>query len=391
MTTLIKTKLGSSTMLKPAKNFFYKDPVSDSLSMVQNYLDKDRGMFFYFRTSCIRMQERFSQLIDHSEMPIVFLHGNPHLENFVKTDKGAAMIDFDRSRYGVYAWDIVRLLASISLRKEKSGAAKKFLPEIVVDYFYEGYLRSFNHADLNYKQPTHLATVRPLEWQKTVNGYLKNGGNWAKKLHDNVISTTHEWVQGVLTSYLESREELWLLEDYFVEKAAQAEGTMQNKRLLILLAPKIKDSGDKILLDIKTVYQDTDTEFYYNTYPHHGIRMIKAAEIYAPHIEDRLGYATYNGEQYWGRAIPSFSYKIKNRLDTTQMLDLAYCVGTQLGQAHRKSIKPEEVAKLNEHLAKNYKNFLKIAQQLSDEIVQAHGFYLETLKKAKTLKDLLKG
>lgn len=376
-------------MLKPVKNFFSKDPTTDTLVMIQNYLEKDRGVFFYFRTMCIRMQERFAQIFDHSDIPKVFLHGNPHLENYVKTEKAAAMVDFDRSRLGPYAWDIVRLLSSIAMRKRKS-TNKDFLPNIVLDYFYEGYIRSFNHSSLEFKQLSGLHQIRPQSWEKTTNDYLKSDNKWAKKLKEHPLATDDVMLMGVLNSYLESRNELELLNDYKVEKAGKAEGTLQNKRMLLVLAPKEqKSKKDRILLDIKSVYKDPDNEWYHNPYPHHGLRMIKAAELYAPEVEERVGYATYGGEQFWGREVPSFSYKIKNRLDVTGQLDLAYSVGTQLGQAHRNSILADDAEKLFEHLQRHYKTFVKLAEQLSTEIGQAYAYYIQTLKKNKDLMKAL--
>jgi len=371
-------------MIKSSHNFFSKDPSTDTVVMIQNYLNKDRGLFFYFRTLCIRMQERFAQLFDHSDIPTVFLHGNPHLENYVKTEKGAAMVDFDRSRLGPYAWDLVRLLASISMRKQ--GEGKKFLPEIVVDYLYEGYRRGFGSSELGYKEISELAKVRPRPWQQSVNEYLKSDTKWARKIKEHPLSAEDPFVLGVLDSYLESRGEQELLERYQIESVGKAEGTLQNKRILLVMAPKDKKNRlDRILLDIKSVYKDPDNEWYRNPYDHHGLRMIKAAELYAPGIEERVGYATHNNEQYWGRAVPCFSHKIKTRLDLPLQLDLAYSVGTQLGQAHRKSVSDEQVEALPAHLDRHYKTFVKLAEQLSREVVDAHRLYIDALKRNKTL------
>jgi hypothetical protein len=56
-------------------------------------------------------------------------------------------------------------------------------------------------------------------------------------------------------------------------------------------------------------------------------------------------------------------------------IDIAYSVGTQLGKAHRNSIREAEPAVLLEHFEKNYKAFIKLAEQLSKEIVDAHKHY----------------
>ena len=317
----------------------------------------------------------------------MFLHGNPHLDNYVKTDKGAAMIDFDRSRMGPYAWDLVRLLASIGLKKVKSN---KFLSDIVSDYLLEGYIRSFNAENLPFKSPSVLDKVQPQKWQKSINDYLKSNNGWAKKLKENSISTDDLVLNGVLQSYLASRNESDLLNDYFIDKAALAYGTLQKKRYLVLLSPRKEKNGEKILLDLKSVYQDPDNEWYYNPFGHHGLRMIKAAEIYAPNIEERLGYATFNEEQYWGRAIPAFAYKIKSKLPETLQLDLAYSVGTQLGQAHRKSLVDSSPEELYNHLIKHYRQYVIISEVLAKEIEVAYQDYLGKLKKRPKKKLIFK-
>ena len=43
--------------------------------------------------------------------------------------------------------------------------------------------------------------------------------------------------------------------------------------------------------------------------------MIEASKIFADGMEERLGYCTHQGKQYWGRQIPSFSVKVKKFLE----------------------------------------------------------------------------
>jgi Uncharacterized protein conserved in bacteria (DUF2252) len=348
---------------------FFKKPQEDQLLNILNYQDNERGAFFYFRSMSIRMQGRFAELIDHKDMPKVFLHGNPHIENFVVTDKGAAMVDFDRSRVGPYAWDIVRFLSSIALKNKNKKVRNRFLSDIVLEYFIEGYLRGLYIPDLPFKQVSSLLYFMPKMWSKTTNEYIKNKGKWYLKMRENPLLPENEMLVAVIKGYLESREEMSLLDTHFIEEAGQAMGSFGNRRLLAVLAPNNPEE-DRIFLDLKTVYQDPDTEFYHNP------------EVYAPSIELRMSYTTYNGVEFWGRQIPSFSIKLKDKMDTIQQLDLAYSVGTQLGQAHRKTLQngatPEQ---LDQHLRANYGNFVKIAEQMNLEVVKSHKLYLTELKK----------
>jgi hypothetical protein len=47
------------------------------------------------------MQAKMPKLLDLSKIPVTFIHGNPHLDNYVRTARGSAMMDFDRSRMGL--------------------------------------------------------------------------------------------------------------------------------------------------------------------------------------------------------------------------------------------------------------------------------------------------
>ena len=47
------------------------------------------------------MQVRFAELVDHRKIPQILIHGNPHVANYCKTERGAAMVDFDRSNWSL--------------------------------------------------------------------------------------------------------------------------------------------------------------------------------------------------------------------------------------------------------------------------------------------------
>lgn len=363
---------------------FFKKPHEDQLLNILNYQDEQRGAFFYFRSMSMRMQARFAELIPQADMPQVFLHGNPHIENFVVTDNGAAMVDFDRSRIGPYAWDIVRFISSVALKNKNKKVSNRFLSDIVLEYFIEGYLRGFYVPELPFKQVSTMLYTTPKMWNKTTNEYIKNKGKWYQKLKENPLPLDNEMANAVLKGYLASRNELHLLDTYLIEEIGQAMGSFGNRRFIILLAPKAEQDKDldRIFLDIKTVYQDPDNEFYYNPYQHHGERMIHASNLYAQGIELRMGFTTYQGVEFWGRQIPCFTIKLRQKLETIHQLDLAYSVGTQIGRAHRLSlVNPKDIEKLHAHLIANYTTFVAIAEQMNIELLEGHKQYLSELKK----------
>jgi hypothetical protein len=364
-------------------NVFYRNPLADSLLTIQNFTNPQRGYFFYFRTLCLRMQTRFSQLMPLEDVPVVFLHGNPHLENFAIVAQGAGLVDFDRARLGPYSWDIVRFLCSLSLKRSKRD--KGFLSDRVLQYFLEGYKRSFSAPELPYKPLSDFLKIKKVNWSLTTTDYLKKNIKWAKKLRQNALPPDDEWVQGVLNAYLTSRNEPQLLQTHYVQEAGQALGSLGNQRVLVVLAPHDQTAHDSVLLDLKTVYQDADTHFFKTPVEHHGERMILASDLYAPRLEEDMGFFTYQEQQYWGRKVPTEAIKLKGWLSEARQTDLAYCVATQLGRAHRLSLKNSLPETLLAHLDANFGQILKVGQQMNEEIMEAHKDYLLRVSQEKNI------
>lgn len=347
-------------------------------SYTEDFQNGEKGYFLFFRKMAMAMQKRFVGLIDHKPMARVLIHGNPHTENYVITKEGAGMVDFDRSRIGAYAWDIVRFLCSLSLKREEEPEGE-FLPPLVLEYFKEGYLRGFFAPSLPFKGFSHTESdkVQYKVWYDSTKEYLAANKKWGKRLRENPLKEKDKTLNKVLRGYLESRYEENLLKQYDVEEAGTAEGTFGNSRYLAVLKHKTNKKADHIFVEVKTVYQDKDTQYYYNPYKHHGLRMIKASNIYAPKLEQRLGYTTYQGVEYWGREIPTANAKIKEKLDTLEQLDIAYSVGTQLGRAHRQTLtdgaKPKH---LEQHFLANYALLCTLGQQLNQEIREFFNRYI---------------
>ena len=361
---------------------YIKTPKKDGEELVRRFLREDRGLFMYFRYMCIRMQAHFKTLIDHNELPKVFMHGNPHTENYVITESGCGMGDFDRSRIGPYAWDITRFLCSLNLKNE-DPESPEFISDVVKEYFQEGYTRGFLSPDIPYKGVSKTADKADFKvWFESTEAYLEANVKWPKKMRQQVLKKKMEKkVKQILHGYLKNRNELDLMDRYFVEETGTATGSFGNRRWLIALAPKKENPDlDKILIEIKEVYQDSDSQHYYNPFKHHGLRMIKASELYAPELEQRLGYTTHDGIEYWGREIPHKNAKIKDQLNEFEQVDIAYSVGTQLGQAHRKSLDTEVSPKyLISHFQNNFNDYLKVGEKMNQQLTNA---YLRYVKKA---------
>lgn len=344
---------------------------------------KREARYLFFRMACPIMQGRLSRFVDLTKVPTTFIHGNPHIDNYVKTLRGSAMLDFDRSRMGPYAWDIIRFLSSLSLRRENPEG---FLDRKVVEYFLDAYIVHFLHPDIPSKQLKLLKGVDPEKWQMTTKDYLRSNRRWAKKMRECALPPDAENVVILLKKFLESRNELSLLNDYEIDEVGHTPGSLGKKHFIYSLLPKNPDSHlDGIILDIKEVYEEKNNKFFYSPCLHHGERMIRASQLFADGMEERLGFCTHQGKQYWGRQVPSFAVKVKKFLDKDEQCDFAYSVGSELGKGHRKGLKDPKAAELLEKdLLQNFDQYYKLSKLFTYEINLA---FEVTLRKMKLLQD----
>ena len=330
-------------------------------------LARKEARYLFFRMAGPIMQAKFHRFVDLSKVPTTFIHGNPHIDNYVKTSRGSAMMDFDRSRLGPYCWDIIRFLSSLSLRRENEGG---FLDHRVVEHIIDAYYTHFLNPEIPHKQLKMLKDVKPDNWEMNTRNYLGANKKWAKKMRDFPINTRCEITTQLLKKFLESRSESALMNEYYIDEVGLTPGSFGKKHYIYSLLPKNPDSrADAILLDIKEVYTEKNNRFFYSPFDHHGLRMIEASKIFADGMEERLGYCTHQGKQYWGRQIPSFSVKVKKFLDRDELSDFAYSVGSELGKGHRKGLKEQKHVELFEKdFRENFDRYYKISKLFTFEI-----------------------
>ena len=337
-------------------------------------------MHFYFRNMLLPMQERFAQLMDMGGMPRVFLHGSPHIDNYAKSHQGAAMVDFDRSREGPYAWDLVRLMVSISLRRKKDH--DNLLSPDVLKQLKKGYLHGFRHPDRPVAEALMVKDAEPKDGESSTDAYLKADMKWAHEMRSNPLARDDPDVVALVSSWAEGQDD-GVLDEYFIEEAGRGQGSMAFRDIfLVVLAPKDASAGkDRILLNIKRTRTDPDTQWYKNPYDSEAQRMAEATELYASGWELRGGAAVLDGVEYYVHQIDPQNVKIKKMLDKEQQKDFAYAVGTQLGRGHRLSLKGATAAELEEHLAAHFDEIVAAGRVIRDEIVDAHARYLREMRR----------
>jgi len=361
-----------------ASNVFARAPEDDRRKLRKRYAHPDRGAHHFFRHAHADMQQRFVELADVDEMPRVFLHGNPHLVNYAKNARGAAMVDFDRSRFGPFGYDISRFLISLALRRGDDDDAGLLHPA-VLDSFRRGYLLGASAPARGFEEMRLLRAKEPKDWQKKLWRYLEKGRKWGGRLYEHAIDANDPRLRAMLASYFEGRDETDLLDRLAIDAAAAVPGTMGKVHTLVLLVPKHESELGMRLLDFKETYDEPDDDHFESPWAHEGQRMVDAGNLHAPGWEFDPGWASHDGVQYWVRGIPRQNEKLKHRLDAVEQIDLAFSVASQLGRAHGLSVMGASTAAMLDCFEHLFVHLVEVAREMHAELEEAHHTYLEAL------------
>lgn len=334
---------------------------------------KDKGPYIFFRWVKSAIQARMATIIDHAEIPQVQLHGSAHIDNYAKTLGGAGMVDFDRAYIGPYCWDIVCVLMAMSLRNPEYF--QRFLPNSIIETFHQAYLQGFEHPEAGYALYQPLEDITPKTWEQSTHAYLAAEKKWAKQIKQDAIALDDPAAKDLLTQYLESLAEP-LLQSHQLTQIAASQGTFGRDRYLYVLEPK-DSKDDAIIIDIKQTrdYHEDPSwphhEWYSTPYSNHGERLIAAAKLYAPDCVLREGFAHLEGQDYWGRQVPTFNRKPEKIMDKNALNAFALSAGSQLGRGHCLGAQNNNAKMLLEHFEKNYYYYTGLSYFLQQELLIA--------------------
>ncbi|MEO1172514.1 MAG: DUF2252 family protein [Myxococcota bacterium] len=350
----------------------YRDDREQRVAMLRG------GLHLFFRKTTQRMQRRFVRLADAKSMPRVFLHGNPHLDNYVRTKTGTAMVDFDRARHGPYGYDLVRLMVSLSIRARRPMGP--LLTGPVRASLRRGYLQGLLCPELGWEEMEHLRKVRANRWYETTDAYLAAGRGWAKRLHAFRVEPETVRAQKLFERYCANRSVEDWLDRYTVAQAAEVAGTMGKSHTLLLLRPR-SETDDSVLLDFKETYTEKDNKWFRNPYGHQGERMRAAEALHTPGWNPLGAFVSDQGRDLWVREIETYQVKIKRQLREAELMEVATSVGSQLGRAHGQSVQAGTRFDLAERFRREYDDLIYVATTLLAEVTDAYRRYEDTATK----------
>lgn len=347
--------------------------IEDEPASVQAKLaDDETGPYLFFRRSKTPIQARLAQLFPQENVPHVFLHGSPHIDNYAKTNYGYGIIDFDRAYIGPYVWDLVCILLAINLRNPKTHNTS--IPKAIWQLFYDNYVYHFQHSELPYQPYAPLEFINLKKWETDIDLYLTGNHKWAKKLNHAELSLNDPIANAVLEDYKNNLPMPSVLEDFHLKKVARAAGSFGRRRYLYLLKHQEKNL-DPIMIDIKETrnYLDADwphNRWYSSPCQHQGQRMIEAAMLYAPECVQLESYATVNGVQYWGREVPTLNRKPGKTFDEAEQAAFAESAASQLGRGHRLGLQNYDPQMMLQHIEQHFKKIIQVTEKIQIELLE---------------------
>ena len=316
-----------------------------------------QALHFLYRALGPTLQEKAAKSLSSEDMPLVFMHGNPHLDNFVRTPTGCGMIDFDRARMGPYALDLVRFLGSLLIYSGRSKLSD--VPTSVIEALWGGYRYGFNNPHMQSPVPLFLSEVDHDHTSKYVK-YKFPKKKWKKKISREFDLQSRDYFLRLLNLYFESRDEQFLQERFKLEKLGKSEGSFGKAHYIFYL----KSSDENMMIDVCETYDEPDNQWCKNPFSHNGRRMLEGAFLYAQGVESRLAAFSLEGKHFWARQIPTFTLKVRSNLPVDYERELCFSVGMQLGIGHSRWLgKNQDVS-----LSKNFgQDIIKITAVV-DEI-----------------------
>ena len=179
---------------------------------------------------------RTSPIISIFQEPHEFLHGNPHIDNYAVLLSGSGSIDFDRSKWGPFVWDIMRCLASFYLKFDLL-TQPKVLKKINAS-FEEGYVTASQNSDIYFSTPSFLHSVLLKKGQDGDELKILRNNKWFKHLEEKPLPIGDAKVKNMLRLYLENRGELGLLQNYKLQRAGERIGSLGKWHLVLFLKRK---------------------------------------------------------------------------------------------------------------------------------------------------------
>ena len=286
-------------------------------------------------------------------MGVVSLHGDPHLFQYAVTDTGRGLSDFDDAASGPPVLDLVRFSTSLVLACSARGWDRDC--ERVLQSFFSGYTAALGDPKITTREPAIVTRLR--------SGFRFDPAHyfgWLHSISEPVTSERRAAIEKALGSYIDAMlvDEPTLTREYFqVEALGRSRmgiGSARTQKYVVRLRGKTESADDDVVLELKEVGNIPNISCLSPATILDPMRQIVAQErlVYEPYR--LVGYVVIDQRYFWVHAWARSYHELGlgDLASASELSELAYDVGVQLGLGHPKLAVPPQDGPLRAKVAR---------------------------------------
>ena len=304
----------------------------------------------YYRFVNIRFAQEVCRrlAIPIAEAPRVNLHGDAHLEQYAITDLGRGLTDFDDSTSGPGVIDIARFGVSLRLAcREKGWEAHE---DGLFARFIEGYRAALRDPTFRAPEPRIVQEI-----QQGFKADREDYFAWVSSIMRPFKLGERARLTASLGSYVQSiqAQHDGLPENFFhVEQAGRLRmgiGSALDEKFIIRVRGYTDDPLDDVVLEIKEVRDLTGIDCIVRGNRQDPFRILVAQSRIAYVPYRFLGYLRMGKKYFWVHSWVDNYRELsigKLKASPTDLAEVAFDVGVQLGRGHANQIAAPHGAEL---------------------------------------------
>lgn len=212
----------------------------------------DGSAYRYFRLLARPFEARTCHAFEDLRwrLPVVAIHGDAHLEQFVVTHESYGLEDFDQAGFGPAVVDLVRYATSIHLAcRELKGACDA---DHAVAHYFDSYRAALDHAPVEGAPPSVVERLRARS-PRTRAAWL----DWAQKLMVPLPAEIESTARAGWTRFVALQLDVNTERPasfYDIEKVGALTmgfGSATERKLLVRIRGATADPGDDLILEAR--------------------------------------------------------------------------------------------------------------------------------------------
>ncbi len=318
--------------------------------------------------------------------PSFNLHGDSHIEQYAVTDLGRGLTDYDDSSTGPAVIDLMRFGVSLHLACRENEWEDH--SDSLFNEFIRGYREALENPAIEAPEP---AVARRFRAAFVID--KKRYFEWVESEMKPLPQDEYDELLVAMKPYIETRfaQEPDLNKEFYevvsMGRLKMGIGSALDEKYLVRAQGRTGDPYDDVVLELKEVRDLSGIDCINVGQGTDPFRILLGQLRIAYQPFKHLGYFHFRGLTFWVHSwVENYmEVKVKESFESpTEMAEVAYDVGVQLGKGHVKHIAaPLDLQLRREQIQfidKHEEDLKKVCIDLAEKTVEAWKKFLDNLK-----------